>query len=101
LREPPKGELGLSAFPVHRYDEVALAALLMIAPIEATSSLSQPFSKCRAFHCRALVDDTTRPGFEARASKNIMWRFVSAALDLGQEHAVTRCGASHGREIQR
>jgi hypothetical protein len=45
---------------MYRYDDVALAALLMFVPIEATSLLGQPFSKCCAFHCCAPVDDVGR-----------------------------------------
>jgi hypothetical protein len=41
---------------MHRYNDVALAALLMLMPVEATSLLGEPFSKCRAFHCRAPND---------------------------------------------
>jgi len=61
LTGAPEGNLGLSALAMYRYDDVALAALLMFVPIEATSLLGQPFSKCCAFHCCDPVHDVSRP----------------------------------------
>jgi hypothetical protein len=43
---------------MYRYDDMALAALLMFMPVEAASSLGQPFSERRAFHRRAPFDMT-------------------------------------------
>ena len=61
LTGAPKGDLGLSTLAMYLYDDVALAALLMFVPIEATSLLGQPFSKCCAFHCCAPVSAGPQP----------------------------------------
>jgi len=46
-----KGNLCLSAFSMHRDDDLTLAPLFMLASVKATAVLGQPFSKCGTFHC--------------------------------------------------
>jgi hypothetical protein len=71
---------------MHRYDDMALAALLMFMPVEAASSLGQPFSERRAFHRRSPFD-MTRSGAASKLPlhrKHPIRDVVSAAVDLRQ-----------------
>jgi hypothetical protein len=67
---------------MYGYDDMALAALLMLMPIEAATSLGQPFSERRAFHRRAPFD-VTRSGAASKLPlhrKQPIRDVVSAAL---------------------
>ena len=46
-----KGNLCLSAFSMHRDDDLALAPLFMLVSVKAAAVLGQPFPKCGTFHC--------------------------------------------------
>jgi len=51
LARAAKGDLCLSAFSMHRDDDLTLAPLFMLVSVKAATVLGEPFPKCGTFHC--------------------------------------------------